>query len=313
MACGSSAPAALDGLRSPRGLTALDDGSLLIAEVAGGRILRWTPGEPSAAVVLEQLPATEVGPEGAPAGVSAALLQGSDIYFIVGEARAKGFRELYQAAPGQVPLGMTGQDILATSPPNRITNPYDLIPAPGGGFFVSDSGRNAVWHIAADGTIADYALFAPIDTEPADGAAATDAVPTGLALGPDGALYVATLTGFPFPAGAASVYRLSDDNGDGDALDDGEVAVYATGFTAATDVAFDGDGALLVTEFSLDMARLAEIGFARAEEAPGRLVRWREGTMEVLADDLVSPTALTVLGGRIFVSEEFAGRVVEVR
>ena len=78
-------------------------------------------------------------------------------------------------------------------------------------------------------------------------------------------------------------------------------------------MAFDDDGALLVTEFSLDMERLVQAGFAQAAQAPGRLVRWRLGTMEVLADNLVSPTALAVLDGRIFVSEEFAGRVVEVR
>jgi len=36
----------------------------------------------------------------------------------------------------------------------------------------------------------------------------TDPVPTGLARGPDGALYVGLLTGVPFAPGAASVYRV---------------------------------------------------------------------------------------------------------
>ena len=96
-------------------------------------------------------------------------------------------------------------------------------------------------------------------------------MPTGIALGPDGAAYVATLTGFPCPTGGARVLRLQDDNGDGDALDLGETTVYADGFTAATDVAFEADGAMLVTEYSGDMRSLAEVGFKESHLFPGRL------------------------------------------
>ena len=35
-----------------------------------------------------------------------------------------------------------------------------------------------------------------------------DAVPTSVTRGPDGALYVGQLTGFPFPVGGANVYRI---------------------------------------------------------------------------------------------------------
>jgi hypothetical protein len=141
-----------------------------------------------------------------------------------------------------------------------------------------------------------------------------DVVPTGLAYGPDGALYMASLTGWPYPPGVANVYRLEDANGDGDAMDPDEVSVYAEGFTAATDLAFEASGALLVTEFSTDMAGLVvDLTAERAVELPGRLVRYRTGgPLEVVAAGLVSPTAVAVSGDRIFVSEEFAGRVREV-
>ncbi len=102
---------------------------------------------------------------------------------------------------------------------------------------------------------------------------------------------------------------MQDDNGDGDALDLGETTVYADGFTAATDVAFEADGSMLVTEYSGDMRSLAEVGFKESHLFPGRLVRWRDGVMWVVADGLVSPTAVAVARGRIYVSEEFAGRV----
>lgn len=68
-----------------------------------------------------------------------------------------------------------------------------------------------------------------------------EAVPTSVAQGPDGAYYVGQLTGFPFPVGGASVFRVVP----------GEApTVFATGFTHIIDVAFGPDGALYLLEFA---------------------------------------------------------------
>ena len=310
-ACGGG-PLVFEGLESPRGLMP-HDGGLLVAEVGAGRITH-VKTDGSHSVVLDLLPTLADGPEGAPAGPSAVMPDGEGgLFFAVSEARAKGFREVYRWRPGEQPTGITGQDLLAVSPPNPLLNPYDLARAPDGGLFVSDAGANVVWRLSLAGELTLYAEFPPLDNLTGEGPAQMDAVPTGLAVGPDGVLYAALLTGFPYPIGAAFVYRLEDANGDGDALDDGEATVAARGLTAATDVAFDAHGAMLVTEFSADMRALVELGYAEAAQAPGRLVRVRaDGDLEALADDLVSPTAVAVLDGRIFVSEEFAGRVREV-
>jgi hypothetical protein len=197
-------------------------------------------------------------------------------------------------------------------PPQPITNPYDLVLMAGGDVLVTDSGRNSVIRITPDGDISDYAFF-PDEPGP-DAGETVQAVPTGAVWGPDGALYVATLTGWPHPAGAATVYRVADTNADGDATDDGEVTPYSTGFSAATDLAFEADGSLLVAEFSTQMKVLvSNLTLENAAGFPGRLVRRGvDGTASVVAEDLVGPTAIAVLGDRIFVSEEFAGRVVEV-
>ena len=299
---------ALDGLASPRGLTSLGDGRLLIAEVGGGRIL-VLDRQNRLSVLHEGLPRLKNGPEGAPAGVSAAVQLGPATYYVVGEARAKGFREVYAITPGAHPVGLTGQDLLGLDHPKPIVNPYDLLLAPSGGLLVSDAGANMVWHVSLTGDIRPYARLEPQVHPRPEGPAQVEAVPTGMTLGPDGATYVATLTGFPFPSGGARVLRLQDGNGDGDALDDGETTVYASGFTTATDVAFEADGAMLVTEYSGDMNALAEVGFKESRLFPGRLVRWRDGAVTVVASGLVSPTALAVVDGRIYVSEEFAGRV----
>ena len=73
---------------------------------------------------------------------------------------------------------------------------------------------------------------------------------------------------------------------------------------------------MLATEFSSDLRRLVdEFGYERSADLPGRLVRWRGGAqpMEVVADGLDSPTAVAVgADGEIYVSEEFAGRVIRI-
>jgi hypothetical protein len=130
-----------------------------------------------------------------------------------------------------------------------------------------------------------------------------DTVPTGIAVGPDGALYVSTLTGFPFPEGGAVVYRMEDKDKDGDALEPGETTVFASGLTTATDLAFEKDGSLLVAQFSLDMLT----------EAPGNVVRIKNGAMSVVGAPLVSPTGITVLDdGTILVAQEFLGIVADI-
>jgi hypothetical protein len=307
------APATLDGLVAPRGLTALGDGELIVAEGGAGRLLRWDlNGDPD--IVSAEFPfLAESGIAGESAsGISAALQTADGTYFaIVGEARARGHQELYRLDPSGQLSPVTGNDVFSTLPPLPIVNPYDLVQAANGDLLVTDSGRNAILRITTDGTISDYVLF--VSRGFASGQP-VDIVPTGAVWGPDGALYVASLTGWPHPPGVAAVYRIVDANGDGDAQDDGEVTVYADGFTAATDIAFDADGALLVTEFSTLMDVLvADLTAANAAELPGRLVRRAlDGTTEVLADNLIGPTGVAVVGDRIFVSEEFAGRVREI-
>ena len=312
---GTIAPLVVTGLAEPRGLAPLDRGALLIAEVGRGRLLRLDFSG-TVTTIRDDLPSTRTsGPEGENAvGVSAALYDSGIYYYVIGEFRARGYSELYQWEPGGVPAALTGQDVFGLSGPNPLTNPYDLALAPGGGFFVSDAGANAVFFITEAGEIVDYATFSDRKDPATEGPPSLDVVPTGLTIGPDGALYLASLTGFPYPQGAAYVYRLKDLNADGDAMDEGETTVFADGFSVATDLAFDEDGSLLVTEFSTDMhALVTEFGTAEASQVPGRLVRWRRGgSIEVVADGLVSPTAVAVTDGRIFVSEEFAGRVSEV-
>jgi sugar lactone lactonase YvrE len=69
-----------------------------------------------------------------------------------------------------------------------------------------------------------------------------DAVPTSVALGPDGDYYVGQLTGFPFPIGGANIYRVPAEGGTPE--------IVATGFTHIVDLAFGPDGSLYVLEIA---------------------------------------------------------------
>jgi hypothetical protein len=103
-----------------------------------------------------------------------------------------------------------------------------------------------------------------------------NAVPTAVERGRDGALYVTQLTGFPFPVGGASVYRVDPVTG--------AQQVFATGFTNLIDLAFDADGDLYVLEHDADgllapgtdgaIARISPTGaLQRLALAPGTLTR----------------------------------------
>lgn len=70
-----------------------------------------------------------------------------------------------------------------------------------------------------------------------------DPVPTSVTIGPDDAFYVGQLTGFPFPAGGASVFRVVPGE---------EPTTYATGFTNIVDLAFASDGTLYVLGIAHD-------------------------------------------------------------
>lgn len=303
-----------EDLQAPRGITPLDDGSILVTEVLGGRILHIQPNGETA-VVADGLPATLGGPTSTyPTGISAAVRIDDTYYFIVGEFRGRGYSTLYRLEPGGAPEHIAGGVDDDGFPATAIVNPYDVVPAPEDGVLISDGGANAVLHVSSNGIISEYATFARRENPTPDVRETIDVVPTGLTYGPDDALYMASLTGIPYPRGAAIVYRLEDVNDDGDALDADEVTEYAHGFSVATDLSFDQNDDLLVTEFSRDMPKLVgEYTLDQAAQVPGRLVRWHDGTLEHVAGRLVSPTAVAVVNGRIFVSEEFAGRVTEIR
>jgi DNA-binding beta-propeller fold protein YncE len=91
----------------------------------------------------------------------------------------------------------------------------------------------SVFHLFANTTAQFQGNTVPMQT-----------VPTGVAVGPDGNVYVSQLTGFPFPVGGAKVFVLDRRTG--------AVIREITGFTNAIDLAFGKDGELYVLELDAD-------------------------------------------------------------
>jgi hypothetical protein len=118
-----------------------------------------------------------------------------------------------------------------------------------------------------------------------------ESVPTGASFGPDGALYVSEYTGFPFPVGKARILRVASD---------GEVTVFAEGFTQLSDLEFDARGNLYALQYSNVPQWLGTADASVIQIAP-------DGTRTTLlsGNGLESATALTVgPDGAIYVSNK---------
>jgi sugar lactone lactonase YvrE len=113
-----------------------------------------------------------------------------------------------------------------------------------GRLVIADAGGNTILKERQNGGLRVLSLFGD-RVVPSDGEEVpVQAVPTGLVKGPDGDYFMSQLTGFPFPVGAANVYRVDRRTG--------EAEVFASGFTNIMDLAFDEDGTLWVLEIDHD-------------------------------------------------------------
>jgi len=184
----------------------------------------------------------------------------------------------------------------ATDPGGGLldSNPYGLLAEPGGRV-VADAAANALLRVAANGDISTLAVF---PSRPQG--RSTDAVPTAVAEGPDGAYYVSELTGVPFAAGAANIYRVVP----------GQAPTVAwSGFTTVIDIAFGPDGSIYVLEHST-----GPVFFA----LPGRLLKIApDGTRTTVIDGLTRPGSVAVgPDGALYVSnhstEIGAGEVLRI-
>jgi hypothetical protein len=177
------------------------------------------------------------------------------------------------------------------------SDPYAFV-AYRGGYAVADAAGNDLLWIGPNGKVSVLAVFPTqtlkltravgkrIGAPPSMTSISVQSVPSSLAVGPDGALYVGELTGVPFAPGSARVWRVVPGR---------RPTVYASGFTTISDLAFDGPN-LLVLELSTKglLSGKSPGAVTRVTPAHAKTVLAREG--------LLYPTGIAVDDGAIYVS-----------
>jgi hypothetical protein len=161
------------------------------------------------------------------------------------------------------------------------SNPYGILTKPGGRV-VADAGGNTLLNVRSNGSISTLAVF-PSRPQGRE----TDAVPTSVAVGPDGAYYVGELTGGPFATGLSNVWRV---------VPGSPPQVHAPGFSFIIDLAWGPDGRLYVLQFASGPGLTG----------PGILFRLNaDGTRTPVVTDLIAPGGLEFgRDGALYVSNK---------
>ena len=187
------------------------------------------------------------------------------------------------------------------------SNPNGALNGGGGSVYATDAGGNSLLQISGNGSISVVAVF-PNRIVPSPFPPFADmpmqAVPTNVVRGPDGALYVSQLTGFPFPQGGARVYRVVPGT---------PPQVYVGGFTNIIDLEFDSAGNLYVLEIDTNGLLAPNVTGRLARVGPGG-----QNTVTIASEGLVMPGGMTIgPDGAIYVSNfstsSGTGQVVRIQ
>lgn len=166
------------------------------------------------------------------------------------------------------------------------SNPYALAAKPGGGFYLVDAASNTLDSVDRWGHISVLAFVPRMEN-------GSDAVPSCLDVGPDGAVYIGQITGHGNSATAADVYRYSPRTGG--------LKVWQSGFSAISGCGFGANGDFYVTE-------LDTTGFLPTGDPDGVVIQinHRTGARTVLGEGkLFAPTGfLAGPDGSVYVANK---------
>ncbi|MCA9837110.1 MAG: ScyD/ScyE family protein [Trueperaceae bacterium] len=302
-----------EGLNGPQGILVADDGSIWVIDSGlggnDGEVTAFFPnagGEVTAAygqtarivkidadgsqTEVATLPSIAVGQE-VTGGARLALLDGelyaSSSFWVetAGPDAPPLFGSIVKVADGEISevanLWMLERD---QNPGGFIaeSHPYGLLAGPDGNLWVADAGANTLLKVnPATGESEVVAVFegvpGPLPNPAREDAMEADPVPTAVAVGSDGGVYVSYLVGFPFIPGTAKVVKVADD---------GSVSDYAMGLTSLTDLRLAPDGNLYAIQF-------AQFGEQGPAPMSGALVRIAEGdSSEIVIEGLIFPTSV---------------------
>lgn len=282
---------ALDG---PRGLDALGDGRAIVSESDGSFSLVVERRRGPAVVI----PLGSVDPGFAPA--VAAGKRGT-VYVLTGAAgepgapRVEGSSTLYKWKKGyDAPVPVANIAAYQATNPDEAdlegvpadSNPFGLAVLPSGKVLVADAAGNDLLKVnPRTGSIRTVARLLPRTVEVPDGLPPTDpggeplppagteipseAVATSIAVGPDGAMYVGELRGFPATPGTSQIWRIEpgarDAVCDPEAPDEGDCQLFSDGLTSIVDLDVDRRGTVYALSLSTLSWLALELGVEGAE------------------------------------------------
>jgi hypothetical protein len=191
------------------------------------------------------------------------------------------FAQLIRITPdGQWDSGRDlGNFEIATHPVNPDSDPFNVLAEPGGQLVI-ESGANRLLRVRTNGDISIVAGFPSRE----DGRS-TDSVPTSVIAGPDGAYYVSELTGLPFAAGAANIYRVEEGE---------QPTVFLSGFKTVIDIAFNSEGNLYVLEHSSGALGIGNPGKLKRVELHGCTVVPNLCPRTEILSGIDRPTAIAI-------------------
>ncbi|MGH3044930.1 MAG: ScyD/ScyE family protein [Gaiellaceae bacterium] len=332
----------VEGLDNPRGIAAGGGGSVLVAESGNGKLTLVEPRRRGAPAVrtFVTLP---VDPEAGLGPVDVAFKSLNKVWAVLSGPPEEGggdFGRLVRLnRKGKIveSVDIAAHQVTDPDPDDQEgipdeSNPNGLALLSGGGVLVTDAAGNDLLKVDTRRKITTVARFKPElvpwpsglpfpgPVEPGE-PFPVEAVPTAVAIGPDGAWYVSELKGFPFPQGKSRIWRI-EPGSVGATCDPanpnvGPCRTVATGFTSVIDLAFGRDGTMYVLEIVKNGLLGVEVfgeppigalwavkGGTKTELATGTLMA--PGGVAVSYDGTLNVTTGTVFGPG-------AGAVVRVR
>ncbi len=237
------------------GIATAPDGSLMVADYGQG-IVQLKKGSDTLVANLPTV--TDIAPIGVGSMFAITGGGGAEMGYSLYRVSRGGVRQIADLSAFETAVNPDGGE--------DDSNPFEVVALSGNTALVADAGGNDLLIVDQRGNVDWVATFpdelvstanvkslfgcpfGPPDICFLPPMIPAQAVPTSVAIGPDGAYYVGELKGFPAPIGESQVWRIEPGTLHAECGISPACTVVADGFTSIVDLTFGPDGTLYVVE-----------------------------------------------------------------